>query len=881
MSEQVMDLQHKRSEIEALKAKLTPQYLEGATKESLEADKQNLTNIVGEYVKKYDEVDWISTPAVLTINHEQNRTEMENAKRDLTKLLDDQLQTSNPPGTSQATILGDLTNIFAQITLEKEKFTPEYLAKTDSTLIQAKKGEIRKLINDYDTKAAKVTEGTLTPEGKAKWTEEKDGIASLKIDIEALFNTPPPQDADKKSGKKTLEGEQDAAVIPPSVETKLDQLIGELQKVKTELGDIKKESVKEQSLTHQIENLKSHFERRIREAGKETDDGGPSRQPIPTVAQQAASDTEQEVKNLLTNLKTTMIKAETAKEVVTFQFLDEAKPEELRERITRLETAAKNVNITIQKLEGMALSSTQKAELEGYKAKGGELVEYFKRILTEALTAKTRQTGPTLTSAKPGAPKPGAPEPETPDVEEFFDTVGIPMNQDPVVGNPDSTIRKRLNELKKLLDEARNARYELTFATLSTMTKEELEAKLGDVLGQFGMIEVEMELLQQMNLGSVQRAELAGYKGDAEKQKKFLNQTLNEAIARVHTEQIDPEIVEPTNDPSQENAFQMVPIKLETIQIPTFSGNLSEWISFKDIFITYIHNNPRLNNTLKFHQLRSKLRGQALDTVKGYQITGLNYHAAWQDLERRYDQTDELVQEYIRKFLEVPSIIGRANLPRLRTIVDATNQMIRALPSLGADVHNWGPFICLIITTKLDEETRMDWRKHIGLRTNTTVTELIAFMETRSREYQQSQGDKLSQMLRGNIQQGSSSRFPRRNLFAIEKKGPNKKNLAVKKMDSNKQVLAVEKKEEKKKTPKKCLVCQGDHWTWHCRKLRKECARVRREIIETFGGCVRCLVEHEAGACKLGACPYCGEDHNILLCRKREADNPERRNQNQ
>lgn len=85
-----------------------------------------------------------------------------------------------------------------------------------------------------------------------------------------------------------------------------------------------------------------------------------------------------------------------------------------------------------------------------------------------------------------------------------------------------------------------------------------------------------------------------------------------------------------------------MPLKLETIQLPSFGGDLTEWIALKDLFTYLVHNNCRLSDTLKFHQLRSKLRGSALDTIKGYQLTGINYAAAWAMYNKRDDRTCNL-----------------------------------------------------------------------------------------------------------------------------------------------------------------------------------------------------------------------------------------------
>lgn len=288
----------------------------------------------------------------------------------------------------------------------------------------------------------------------------------------------------------------------------------------------------------------------------------------------------------------------------------------------------------------------------------------------------------------------------------------------------------------------------------------------------------------------------------------------------------------------------VVQLKLDTINLPYFSGDLTEWISFKDLFTYLVHENSNLSDTLKFHQLRSHLKNTALDTIRGYQVSGHNYEAAWNDLKRRYDRKDELIQEYIRRFLEVPAIFHKANFAKLRTIVDATNQMMRALPSLGANVIDWDPFILLIMTLKLDEETRSEWKRSVGRKENVQANDLIEFLEVRAIDLQPSQGDRLSYMLKGDVHR----RQPKR-------------------------IFQVRNTEESPK-PKEhqCPLCAGNHRIWNCDKLKKECAKVRTDMIKSLQLCFKCLLKHKLGICENEDCSYCGGPHNILLCYKKEND---------
>lgn len=115
--------------------------------------------------------------------------------------------------------------------------------------------------------------------------------------------------------------------------------------------------------------------------------------------------------------------------------------------------------------------------------------------------------------------------------------------------------------------------------------------------------------------------------------------------------------------------------------MPIFNGDLIEWVSFRDQFRDLAHENPNLSSIVKFHQLRSHLKDPALETVNGYKLTSTNYEAAWNDLLRRYDRNDNIVEEYIRKFMELPILTSHCNSGKYTTMVDVTKQMLRALPN--------------------------------------------------------------------------------------------------------------------------------------------------------------------------------------------------------
>lgn len=117
-----------------------------------------------------------------------------------------------------------------------------------------------------------------------------------------------------------------------------------------------------------------------------------------------------------------------------------------------------------------------------------------------------------------------------------------------------------------------------------------------------------------------------------------------------------------------------------------------------------------------------------------------------------------------------------------------------------------------MLTTKLDDFTRREWKQKIGRREQVPLTELMEFMEIRALEYQQTQGEKL-----------------RSGLMLPENR----------------------KKKVFQLTKGKCPYCDEDHPLYNCPKLLNVKDRKQRtEIIKNLRLCFKCLGAHAREDCK-------------------------------
>ena len=62
-------------------------------------------------------------------------------------------------------------------------------------------------------------------------------------------------------------------------------------------------------------------------------------------------------------------------------------------------------------------------------------------------------------------------------------------------------------------------------------------------------------------------------------------------------------------------------VKLQTLELKTFSGDILEWKSFWEVFNYTVHGNTQLEDEKKFNYLRSVLKGDGLKEMEGLSLT--------------------------------------------------------------------------------------------------------------------------------------------------------------------------------------------------------------------------------------------------------------------
>lgn len=150
-------------------------------------------------------------------------------------------------------------------------------------------------------------------------------------------------------------------------------------------------------------------------------------------------------------------------------------------------------------------------------------------------------------------------------------------------------------------------------------------------------------------------------------------------------------------------------INLPKIEMPTFDGTVLSWESFRDLYVSIIHNRTDLSDIRKFQYLKSCMRGAAEPLLRSFTLTTENYMGAWQMLLDRFDNKKALIYEHLRQLTSQSACKDRPE--DLKNLLNKTSESLRALQNLGRSVTEWDDWVVFMCTNLLDIESRKLWEQ--------------------------------------------------------------------------------------------------------------------------------------------------------------------------
>lgn len=306
---------------------------------------------------------------------------------------------------------------------------------------------------------------------------------------------------------------------------------------------------------------------------------------------------------------------------------------------------------------------------------------------------------------------------------------------------------------------------------------------------------------------------------------------------------------------------QNVSFKLPQIQVPKFDGSFYRWIQFRDMFISLIHDNDRIQPIHKFHYLSSYLEGDASRVISNLEMSSANYTKAWSLLCERFDNKRQLIKNHLNSLFNIEPISRESEKP-LRALIDHVSKNLRALSSLGQPTDKWDTLIIHLVTSKLDAHTSLKWEEHRNTMDEMpTLDQFNKFIKNRADVLETCSNINNDKYKRQHsvTHPSSSHRY--------EKTHPRAQSYSAQVVNNTDSDNHSHTQNNITQAPA-CVVCKGPHRIYNCPSFLSKSVEQRIQDSVKLKLCLNCLRPgHNRFTCRMGPCRECKKRHNSL-CHK-------------
>lgn len=284
-------------------------------------------------------------------------------------------------------------------------------------------------------------------------------------------------------------------------------------------------------------------------------------------------------------------------------------------------------------------------------------------------------------------------------------------------------------------------------------------------------------------------------------------------------------------------------INFPTINLPTFDGNHTKWLEFRDTFESLVNQNRHIAAINKFHYLRNSLIGSANVAIRSIEFADANYELAWRKVCDRYNNKNTLINNHLSAIVNLQPL-QKATYGSLRYVADIVDKNLSSLNSLDISTDNWDPLVIFIISEKLDQKTKGKWVEYKGnMSHQPTLTDFNNFLE-----------------IRMNVLGGSTSGNP---TYHENKTTTQFKNNTF----NNKPKTNIQSYTINNNPTTGCVICDQQHFIYYCPKFTSMSIDNRVREVSKLKLCANCLRSvHNITQCPLkGSCKVCRSKHNTLL----------------
>ncbi|XP_048488047.1 uncharacterized protein LOC105389552 isoform X2 [Plutella xylostella] len=189
----------------------------------------------------------------------------------------------------------------------------------------------------------------------------------------------------------------------------------------------------------------------------------------------------------------------------------------------------------------------------------------------------------------------------------------------------------------------------------------------------------------------------------------FKNVALGKSIQNVNGSDHNNTILNPSNNESSSPLTEgSQSIKFPEISLPSFNGDKTHWVEFRDSFDALI-NQSNLKSIQKFKYLKSCLTDSALEVVSSLEYSEESFLIGWQLLCERYNNPKSLINNHLKELFNIDYVPTTATA--LRKLSDNISKNLRIIRSLNIPTDNWDMLVIFFLNQKLDKKLQSKWDK--------------------------------------------------------------------------------------------------------------------------------------------------------------------------
>ncbi|XP_014216740.1 uncharacterized protein LOC106645401 [Copidosoma floridanum] len=281
--------------------------------------------------------------------------------------------------------------------------------------------------------------------------------------------------------------------------------------------------------------------------------------------------------------------------------------------------------------------------------------------------------------------------------------------------------------------------------------------------------------------------------------------------------------------------------KLPVPELPTFNGNHSEWLSYRNTFTNMIDSRTDIDDFNKFMYIKNSLLGATLSPIAVYETSAENYKPAWKLLNNKYHKKRVLVSKHLNAIIDLAKITA-ATSDGLSRLVDDMRQHIIQLAFLGVKPD---PHLTLtILEHALPKNILDEWEKTVNLQTLLLLEQFYTFIENLAYRLEQSE--------QAPVRQGNGFAGKRR----ADQSGPSK----MRKNKAGARVLVI----NTTTATITCAKCGDNYALFKCPVYDKSTVQQHWDFAKTTSLCRNCLRTH-LGKCASMNCRRCTRHHHTSL----------------